>query len=432
MGQDQPKGDARMFRRLITGRGTVLYIDPGTGWLVQGRPYAVEADVRLHMRGDTAMLVHRRDGTDIPVQCAAAPPFLTSANTALPPTRFAVAWHDGGGFSLQAHGHFLTALPDGRMSLSAAACGTLETFTATPADRPPRIAAFTMAFNEAAFLPLWLDYYGAQLGRENLYVLDHGSTDGSTQDLAPTSVVHVPRAERFDEDQRAAFVSRFQASLLCYHDIVIFSDTDEFLVPHPSLFTDLRDYAGQRCDRAVTAVGLDVVHRPDIEPPLDLSRPVLAQRGFAQFRAEYCKTLVSRIPLEWAPGFHCCQIAPRVDPDLFLFHLKRADRDLALAALRRFRVLAWSQSGLAQGHSHQMRMDEGEFLARMFPPVDAVADEFDFRADIARLPTAPYEAHYDSGAIVRLADEFRAVRIGGASLSPRRQGPAQTSAKDEP
>lgn len=426
MSQEQPLDDARVFRRLVTGRGTVLYIDPGTGWLVQGRPYAVEADIRLHMRGDTAVLVHRRGGMDIPVQCHTGPSFLTSANNALPPTRFAVIRQGSDGFALNANGHFLTALPDGRMSLSATACGKLETFTATPADRPPRIAAFTMAYNEAAFLPLWLDYYGAQLGRENLYVLDHGSTDGSTQDLAPTSVVHVPRADRFDEDQRAAFVSRFQASLLCYNDIVIFSDTDEFLVPRPSLFTGLRDYAARRCDRAVTAVGLDVVHRPDIEPPLDLSRPVLAQRGFAQFRAEYCKTLMSRIPLEWAPGFHCCQIAPHVDPDLFLFHLKRADRDLALAALRRFRGLAWSQSGLAQGHGHQVRLDEAEYLARMFPPVDAVADGFDFRADIARLPTAPYMAHYESGRIVTIADEFRAVGIGGAtSLPPPGLDPAQ-------
>ena len=42
-----------------------------------------------------------------------------------------------------------------------------------------RIAAITMVRNDDFFLHKWVDYYGAQLGRENLYVY----FDGEDQEI---------------------------------------------------------------------------------------------------------------------------------------------------------------------------------------------------------------------------------------------------------
>jgi len=40
-----------------------------------------------------------------------------------------------------------------------------------------------MAYNESFYLKRWYRWYGSQLGIENCFVLDHGSDDGSTDDL---------------------------------------------------------------------------------------------------------------------------------------------------------------------------------------------------------------------------------------------------------
>src|SRR5262245_57139984 len=58
---------------------------------------------------------------------------------------------------------------------------------------PPRVAVLTTVRDEAQMLPRWLDYYGRQVGSENLLVLDDNSVDGSTKDL-PCTVYQLPPA----------------------------------------------------------------------------------------------------------------------------------------------------------------------------------------------------------------------------------------------
>ena len=95
-----------------------------------------------------------------------------------------------------------------------------------------RIAAFTMVHNEADFLPLWIRHYGREIGVENLYCVDHGSDDGSTEGIG-ISITRFPRRRDFDSVIRSFLIANFHASLLRSHDAVIFSDADEFLVADP-------------------------------------------------------------------------------------------------------------------------------------------------------------------------------------------------------
>ena len=104
-----------------------------------------------------------------------------------------------------------------------------------------KVAAVTMVFNEKGNLPIWSKYYGGQLTPSHCYVIDHGSTDGSTQGLTELSRILLPRSPQ-DDVKRALFVSRLVNSLLGYYDYVLYSDCDEILVPDPRKFSGIVDY----------------------------------------------------------------------------------------------------------------------------------------------------------------------------------------------
>ena len=101
-----------------------------------------------------------------------------------------------------------------------------------------RVAALTMMYNEPVWASVWARHYAREVGAENCFVLDHGSTDGSTAGLG----VGVERLSRstLDEDARAALISDRVAGLLRRYDAVVHSDADELLVAEPGRFADVR------------------------------------------------------------------------------------------------------------------------------------------------------------------------------------------------
>lgn len=221
-----------------------------------------------------------------------------------------------------------------------------------------RVAAVTMAYNEAYFLPIWIRHYAAQLGAEHTYVLDHGSDDGSTTGL-PCHVVPLPRGA-LDEVARAAAVSEFCAGLLRRYDAVLHADADELLVADPRHHDSLAAYAATAPAEVVTAVGLDLHHLPDEEPPLDLVQPVGRQRGWTRFAASMCKPALIRRAVDWAPGFHCCD-APLVLDQLWMFHLRYVDLGAGLARLARSRAITVTDEA---GNLHQ-RVPDSAFTDLM-------------------------------------------------------------------
>jgi hypothetical protein len=129
------------------------------------------------------------------------------------------------------------------------------------------------------------------------------------------------------ERSRIALVSDIAAGLLHVYDYVVFVDVDEFLLPDPSRFADLPAFlAAHREEEIVGAIGLNLVHAPD-EEPLDLGRPILEQRSYASLSPLMCKPSTKRVPAPWADSSHGIHGRYRVAPDLYLLHLKFADRD---------------------------------------------------------------------------------------------------------
>ncbi len=95
-----------------------------------------------------------------------------------------------------------------------------------------RRAVVTMVHNEAVFLPIWLRYYSRFFSPEDIYVLDHETTDGSTDREAsyasrsPTS--RVDHAWMASTDRAGC-----SASSSTRHDVVLATDVDEIVAPDP-------------------------------------------------------------------------------------------------------------------------------------------------------------------------------------------------------
>lgn len=198
-----------------------------------------------------------------------------------------------------------------------------------PAGTPPRVVVMTMVRDEGPMLERWVRHYAAQVGVENLVVLDDGSGDGST-DALPCTVHRLPPMPGGPdfEAARMALVSGLAQGLLAVYDVVVLVDADEFLIADPDRHDGLLDLLAARADRDVLApLALNVVHHLDAEDGLDPGEPVLGQRRFAKFVPLMCKPAVKRVPAPWRFATHGIMAPFAVEPDLFLIHLKFFDRD---------------------------------------------------------------------------------------------------------
>ena len=197
-----------------------------------------------------------------------------------------------------------------------------------------KTAAITFVRNDSFFLERWIDYYGHQLGFENLHVF----LDGLDQPLPKRhsmvnihQVEHVCRSRKAGDKRRAEMVSKHASNLFPYYDAVIALDVDEFLVPDPAKYENLSDFIARSSGRpTLSGLGLDVAQHRSLEQPLDHDQPFLGQRRFAQVSTRYTKPALAFKPVSWGSGFH--RIKGRnfhIAPDFYLFHFGMVDRDLS-------------------------------------------------------------------------------------------------------
>ncbi len=199
-----------------------------------------------------------------------------------------------------------------------------------------KIAAITMARNDAFFLKHWIEYYGAQLGKENLYIY----LDGTDQPVPPTAgeatVVHCERIKGqvvSAEKRRLTHLSNVAAGLLQRYDLVIGTDADEFLVVDPALNETLQSYLSKiSIDSSVSGLGLDVGQKMSTENTINENSSFLAQRSYAVLSPRYTKPVVLSKPVTWGSGFHRIKGHNfRIDKNLYLFHFGVFDYDMVMA-----------------------------------------------------------------------------------------------------
>jgi len=233
-----------------------------------------------------------------------------------------------------------------------------------------KIIVTTMVYNEGLRLKRWIDYYGRQLGLDSLLIIDHGSTDGSTEKMNVGRLL-LPRSE-FDDIQRAEFISDLSKSLLRYYDVMIYIDCDEIIVADPSRYESLRAYLELAQSKSIRPIGFDVFHVRHCEPALAVDRPIFQQRRHCWFRSTLCKPAIAFKPVRWVPGFHHCSEMSFIDTELYLFHLKQVDYEYALKRMELTRNLEWSERSISGGMGAHQRLSDQDMTRLQFETPESI------------------------------------------------------------
>lgn len=183
-----------------------------------------------------------------------------------------------------------------------------------------------MVRNDDFYLKKWVEYYGSQLGRDNLYVY----FDGTDQVIAPfCDGIHAELHEKIGnqvisaEKGRLRFLSDKAAELLSGgYDLVIGVDADEFIVVDPKCGKTLVEYLCEcKIQTSLSALGLDFGQKMDEEPDIVEDRPFLQQRHYAQIGPRYTKPSIVARPCLWGSGFHRIKKHNyHIGKDLYLMH----------------------------------------------------------------------------------------------------------------
>lgn len=206
-----------------------------------------------------------------------------------------------------------------------------------------RIAAITMLRHDEDFLRKWIDYYGAELGREHLYIYLDG-TDQSIPNFCEG--LHIQAVERIGgnvqqgDKGRIAFLSRVAEGLFEHaYDLVIGTDVDEFLIPDPQCGKGLAEFLSDYVEKhapahyaCLSGLGIDVGQKMGEEGTIDFGAPLLSQRAYAKLSTRYTKASVLLKPAaghpcpQWGSGFHRVKGHNfHIIKDLYLFHFGSLD-----------------------------------------------------------------------------------------------------------
>lgn len=199
------------------------------------------------------------------------------------------------------------------------------------------VAALTMVRDDAFFLKAWLRHYGGLFGRENCYIINHGRGDDVARMAEGCNIIGIPGDPHKNFDmKRWRLLNAMVTGLRCYYRHVIVGDVDELVVLDPQAGTDLRSYLEDAPgNRVVTPLGLEVIHRIDLEQD-PITEAVLGPRRHVRPAPHYSKPCIVSIGTKIARGGHFTQYDTLHAPDdLYLFHLKFCDFDAYSAAMDR-------------------------------------------------------------------------------------------------
>jgi hypothetical protein len=221
-----------------------------------------------------------------------------------------------------------------------------------------------MAQNEKVLLPIWWRYYSQFFEPEDIYIIDHETTDGST---SGPGFVRIPVSHpTVDWGWHRDTLQETQHWLIERYEVVLCTDVDEIVAPDPRT-GNLAGYIEHFNGDFVNCRGYEILHMKDIEGPLDLTRPILDQRFHWYFNPAYSKPLLARVPMLWHGGLHA-RVDGQVnaDPSLYLLHLHRVDYDICLARHVQRVSRSWNQRDLNEGWGYQNRVTEAEQFSRWF------------------------------------------------------------------
>ncbi len=199
------------------------------------------------------------------------------------------------------------------------------------------VAVVTMVRDDLFFLETWLRYYGEMFGRENCYVVNHGRGAEVAELAAGCNIIGIPGDPHKNFDvKRWGLLNNLVGGLRRYYQHVIVGDVDELVVVDPSAGGNLLDWLKTApTGQVVTPLGLEVVHRIDLEEdPVEAA--VLGPRRHVRLAPWYSKPCIVSAPVKLSRGCHYAQYDKLAAPaELFLFHLKFCDFGAYVGAMDR-------------------------------------------------------------------------------------------------
>lgn len=215
-------------------------------------------------------------------------------------------------------------------------------------------ALLTYTRNEKIYLPIWLHHHLKSFLKEDIYVLDNETVDGSVQLaiqknlLVKENVTLISCREAFTNQWLNDQASSMQHKLLEEYEWVILAEVDELIAINPDKFSgweELLHHLEKDSRQVFRALGYDVVHDYEKELPIDLNKPILSQRENARvWRPElnngkmlFSKPILTRSPVRWRAGGHDI-VSPndpkrtpldaKIEEGILLFHLNMFDYEL--------------------------------------------------------------------------------------------------------
>jgi hypothetical protein len=204
--------------------------------------------------------------------------------------------------------------------------------------RKKRCAVFTLQKNENFHLPLWIKYYEQYFDHEDMYVVDHDSTESET--LATLAIFqemdgnvrHLKHDLTFDHAWLVNTVHTIQNELLIHYKYVLFTDCDEWVMPANG---DLEQFINNATEDVYRCTGYEIIEDDMYRWPL------------------YDKTLLAKVPVTWVYGYHFAQPNVEPDPGLFLYHLHRLDFKEAWKKTQRWKASQVDPVALKNGLAWQ-------------------------------------------------------------------------------
>lgn len=197
-----------------------------------------------------------------------------------------------------------------------------------------RIAALTMVRNDDFFLRKWVEYYGCELGKENLYIYYDGEDQVIADFCQDTNAFVHPKIGTqvvAAEKARLKFLSEKAADLFAKgYDLVIGVDADEYIVVDPKQGMNLKEFLSQQdIDTSLSPLGLDFGQKLGEEGDLSLEQDFLRQRHYAQIGTRYTKPSIIAQPCRWGSGFHRVKGHNfHIVSNLYLMHFGYADKKI--------------------------------------------------------------------------------------------------------
>ena len=198
-----------------------------------------------------------------------------------------------------------------------------------------KVAAITMARNDEFFLSKWVEYYGHELGNENLYIILDGTDQDEPENANGANMIKLPHTDMSraaGDKYRIGKISDLANELFKTYDIVIGCDSDEFLVVDPDIKKSLREYLSEsKYKTTVSGLGFDIGQNMKTEKPISPSKPMLSQREYALLSTRYTKPVVLFRPARWGSGFHHVKGHNfHIDKNLYLLHFGAIDMNMLI------------------------------------------------------------------------------------------------------